>query len=75
MYIEGRFWNNPIGDTDYSLNLVAFLEDRGKEEIALAEIFSAIGLDRQGWDFHRTVEYMEDTPSNGVETDLHFAST
>ena len=27
MYIENKYWNNYIGDTDDSLNLIAFLED------------------------------------------------
>ena len=36
MYIN-KYWGNYIGDTDDSLNLVAFLEDQKKEEIALRE--------------------------------------
>lgn len=27
MYIENKYWNNYIGDSDDSLNLIAFLED------------------------------------------------
>ena len=33
MCIEGRFWNNLVGDTDDSPNLVAFLEN-GRNGIA-----------------------------------------
>ena len=72
MYID-KYWGNYIGDTDDSLNLVAFLEDQRKEEIPLSEIFSKIGLDKQSWDFHQTVEYLEFTHSGGVEIDFHFA--
>lgn len=44
MYID-KYWQNYIGGTDDSLNLVSFLEDQHKEEITLSEIFSKIGLD------------------------------
>ena len=72
MYIK-KYWGNFIGGSDDSLNLVAFLEDQKKEEIPLSEIFAKIGLDKQDWDFHQTVEYLEFTHSNGVEMDFHFA--
>ena len=58
MYID-KYWGNFIGGSDDSLNLVAFLEDQKKEEIPLSEIFAKIGLDKQNWDFHQTVEYLE----------------
>ena len=72
MYIK-KYWGNFIGGSDDSLNLVAFLEDQKKKEISLSEIFAKIGLDKQNWDFHQTVEYLEFTHSNGVEIDFHFA--
>ena len=72
MYID-KYWGNFIGGSDDSLNLVAFLEDQKKEEIPLSEIFAKVGLDKQNWDFHQTVEYLEFTHSNGVEIDFHFA--
>lgn len=72
MYID-KYWGSYIGGTDDSLNLVAFLEDQKKEEISLHEIFAKIGLDKQNWDFHQTVEYLEFTHSNGVDTDFHYA--
>ena len=72
MYIK-KYWGNFIGGSDDSLNLVAFLEDQKKKEISLSEIFAKIGLDKQNWDFHQTVEYLEFTDSNGVEMDFHFA--
>lgn len=28
MYIKNKYWNNYIGDSDDSLNLIAFLEDQ-----------------------------------------------
>lgn len=72
MYIS-KYWGNYIGDTDDSLNLVAFLEDQKKEEISLSEIFTKVGLDKQNWNFRKTVEYLEFIHSNGVEIDFHFA--
>ena len=72
MYID-KYWDNYIGGSDDSLNLVVFLEDLKKEEISLSEIFAKIGLDKQNWDFHQTVEYLEFTHSDGVEMDFHFA--
>lgn len=71
MYID-KYWDNYIGGSDDSLNLVVFLEDLKKEEISLSEIFAKIGLDKQNWDFHQTVEYLEFTHSDGVEMDFHF---
>ena len=72
MYID-KYWGNYIGGSDDSLNLVDFLADQKKEEISLSEIFTKIGLDKQNWDFHQTVEFLEFTHSNGVEMDFHFA--
>ena len=69
MYIK-KYWGNFIGGSDDSLNLVSFLEDQKKEEIALSEIFAKIGLDKQNWDFRQTVGYLEFTHSNGVEMDF-----
>ena len=64
MYIK-KYWGNFIGGSDDSLNLVAFLVDQKKEEIPLSEIFAKIGLDKQNWNFHQTVEYLEFTHSDG----------
>ncbi|MFR3532374.1 MAG: DUF2185 domain-containing protein [[Eubacterium] siraeum] len=72
MYIK-KYWGNFIGGSDDSLNLVVFLVDQKKEEIPLSEIFTKIGLDKQNWNFHQTVEYLEFTHSDGVEMDFHFA--
>lgn len=72
MYIE-KYWGNYIGGTDDSLKLVMFLENQKNEEISLAEIFAKIGLDKQNWDFHQTVEYLEFTDSDGIDIDFHFA--
>ena len=40
MYIENKYWQNYIGDTDDSLNLIAFLEYQGSNEIAFSEILT-----------------------------------
>ena len=31
MYIEDKYWNNYIGDTDDSLTLVTYLADKNKK--------------------------------------------
>ena len=72
MYIK-KYWGNYIGGTDDSLNLIAFLADQKQEEIPLSHIFAKIGLDKQNWDFHQTVEYLVFTCSDGLEMDFHFA--
>ena len=72
MYID-KYWGNYIGGSDDSLNLVEFLTDQKKDEISLSEIFAGIGLDKQNWDFHNTIEYLEFTHSDGTETGFHFA--
>ena len=51
MYIENKYWNNYIGDTDDSLTLIEYLADKHKEEISLGEIFSDTGLDKLNGDF------------------------
>ena len=72
MYIEGRYWNNFIGDTDDSLTLVDYLADKRKEEIPLSEIFSDTGLDRQGWQFRESgvLEYQD---REGCVPEFHYA--
>lgn len=46
MYIENKYWNHYIGDTDDSLTLVVYLADKEKEQLSLSEIFADIGLDK-----------------------------
>ena len=70
MYID-KYWGNYIGGSDDSLNLVEFLTDQKKDEISLSEIFAGIGLDKQNWDFHNTIEYLEFTHSDGTERCCH----
>lgn len=72
MYIK-KYWGNYIGGTDDSLNLIEFLKDQNQDEISLSEIFAKIGLDKQNWDFHQTVEYLVFTYPEGWEMDFHFA--
>lgn len=38
MYIENKYWNNYIGDTDDSLNLIAFLVEQDNNKISFSEI-------------------------------------
>ena len=56
MYIEDKYWNNYIGDTDDSLTLVEYLADKQKKEISLGELFSDIGLDKLNGDFREHEE-------------------
>lgn len=51
MYIEGKYWNNLIGDSDDSLTLMTYLADKQSEDIPLSEVFSDIGLDKLNGDF------------------------
>ena len=72
MYIT-KYWKNYIGDTDDSLNLVAYLEDKKKPTISLTEIFTDLGLDKLNGDFTKTTVPLEFTHSNGICMDFHFA--
>ena len=53
MYIENKYWNNYIGDSDDSLTLAAYLMDKRRETISLAEIFSDLGLHKLNGNFRR----------------------
>ena len=57
MYIKNKYWNNYIGDSDDSLNLIAFLEDQADNTISFSEILKQIGLHKQGEDC-RFVKHM-----------------
>lgn len=72
MYIN-KYWGKYIGNTNDTLNLVAFLENHQKEELSLSDIFAETGLDKQNWDFHQTVEHLEFACPNGRVIDFHFA--
>lgn len=73
MYIENKYWNNYIGDTDDSLNLIAFLEDQSSDEIEFSDILQALGLSRQDGDFRRTTSPLGFTNSMGIYLDFTFA--
>ena len=73
MYIENKYWNNYIGDTDDSLNLIAFLEDQDSNEISFSEILEKTGLHKQGNNFRKTVGHLGFTNSMGIYVDFHFA--
>lgn len=58
MYIADKYWLNYIGDTDDSLTLVDYLDDKRKKnplknEISVNEIFAATGLDQLHGDFRQ----------------------
>ena len=73
MYIENKYWNNYIGDTDDSLNLIAFLEDQDSNEISFSKILEKTGLHKQGDNFRKTVDPLGFTNSMGIYVDFHFA--
>ena len=54
MYIENKYWNNYIGDSDDSLNLIAFLEDQSSDEIEFSNILQSLGVNKQGENFRKT---------------------
>lgn len=73
MYIEGKYWNNLIGDTDDSLTLVDYLSAKGAEEIALEEIFADFALDRLDGDLRAPEEPLCYTSEEGWDMEIHFA--
>ena len=73
MYIENKYWNNYIGDTDDSLNLIAFLEDQDSNEISFSKILEKTGLHKQDNNFRKTVGPLGFTNSMGIYVDFHFA--
>ena len=66
MYIENKYWNNYIGDTDDSLNLIAFLEDQSSDEIEFSDILQALGLNKHDGNFRRTTSPLGFTNSMGI---------
>ena len=73
MYIENKYWNNYIGDTDDSLTLVEYLADKQKEEIPLSEIFSDTGLDKLDWKFRQKDICLEYKDRAGGEYEFYYA--
>ena len=73
MYIENKYWNNYIGDTDDSLNLIAFLEEQSSDEIEFSKILQSLGINRRDGDFRRTTSPLGFTNSIGIYLDFHFA--
>lgn len=69
-------WGIKALESDEGLDVLDILENEYVPEhpvMDLGEIFAKIGLDKQNWDFHRTVENLEFTHSDGVDMDFHFA--
>ena len=73
MYIENKYWNNYIGDTDDSLNLIAFLEGQESNEIAFSEILKNLGFHKQVENFRNTIGSLGFTDSLGIDIEFHFA--
>lgn len=73
MYIENKYWNNYIGDTDDSLTLVEHLAGKQREEIPLREILSDFGLDKLHGDFRNSDIPLVFVNLEGWETEIHYA--
>lgn len=73
MYIENKYWNHYIGDTDDSLTLVEHLAEKQAEEISVGELFSDFGLDRLDGDFRSPDVPLVFEDEEGWETDIHYA--
>lgn len=73
MYIENKYWNNYIGDTDDSLNLIDYLKEQDGNEISFSSILKNIGLHKQGENFRNTASPIGFTNSIGVYVDFTFA--
>ena len=73
MYIENKYWNNYIGDTDDSLTLVEYLADKQKKEISLSEIFSDTGLVKLDWKFRQKDICLEYKDKTGGEYEFYYA--
>ncbi len=56
MYIEDKYWDNCIGQTEDSLTLIDYLADKHKDEITIREIFADIGLDKLNGNFREHEE-------------------
>ena len=72
MYIE-KYWGNYIGGTDDSLTLLDYLSDKQKSEIPLSEIFADTGLNKQNWDFRKTIEWLQYKDQNGRSHEFYYA--
>lgn len=72
MYID-QYWGGYIGGTDDSLTLSAYLAEKKKPEITLAEIFSDFGRDALFGDFRNTVPPLVYTNPDGWDMELHYA--
>ena len=68
-----QYWGGYIGGTDDSLGLLDYLEDKGKREISLTEVFKDIGLGKLGGDFTQTTALLEYRRANGEHISFDFA--
>ena len=71
MYIEEKYWENYIGDTDDSLTLVEYLAGKGKRDISIAEIFADTGVDQLQWDFKHADSLS--VTIDGMEAEIYYA--
>ena len=71
MYIEDKYWENYIGDTDDSLTLLEYLAGKGKRDISITEIFADTGIDQLQWDFKQADSFS--VTVDGIEAEIYYA--
>ncbi len=75
MYIENKYWDNYIGDTDDSLTLVDYLaykrKKSSKKEIQVKEIFADTGLDQLQGEFRQADSLL--VTVDGMEMEIYYA--
>lgn len=71
MYIENKYWENYIGDTDDSLTLVEYLAGKRKRDISIAEVFADTGVDQLKRDFKQADSLS--VTVDGMEMEIYYA--
>ena len=71
MYIEEKYWENYIGDTDDSLTLVDYLAGKGKRDITITEVFDDTDVDQLQWDFKQADSLS--VTIDGMEAEIYYA--
>lgn len=74
MYIENKYWDHYIGDTDDSLTLIEYLAYKRKnssaKEIPVKEIFADMGLEQLRGDFRQADSLL--VTLDGMEMEIYY---
>lgn len=73
MYIENKYWNHYIGESDDSLTLVEYLAGKEKKEIQVGEIFADFGVEKLQGEFKNPELSLVFTDEEGWEMDIRYA--